>query len=101
MTLARAQTSPAVGYRFPGFAPHEQDYEPSEDHFANMNTALQLMLLSPGDDGMASGGALLFPAWPCEWDVDFKLSAPRNTVVSGRFVGGKLVQFTVDPTECA
>ena len=50
-TLARANTPPAKGYRFPAFAPHEQDYAPSEDHLANMNTALQLMLLSPADDG--------------------------------------------------
>eukprot|EP00928_Gymnodinium_smaydae_P014834 TRINITY_DN15447_c0_g1_i3.p1 TRINITY_DN15447_c0_g1~~TRINITY_DN15447_c0_g1_i3.p1 ORF type:complete len:786 (+),score=86.08 TRINITY_DN15447_c0_g1_i3:311-2359(+) len=76
MTLERALIKPAVGYRFPAFAPHFQDYQPSEDHYANMNTALQLMLLSPADDGLDSGGALLFPAWPCEWDVDFKLAAP-------------------------
>ena len=27
--LARAKTAPATGYRFQGFAPHEQDYEVS------------------------------------------------------------------------
>jgi hypothetical protein len=27
--LQRAKTAPAKGYRFQGFAPHEQDYEPS------------------------------------------------------------------------
>ena len=33
---ARALTAPALGYRFPAFAPHEQqDYGPSADHFAN------------------------------------------------------------------
>ena len=36
----------------------------TEDHFANMNSALQLMLLSPADDGLASGGSLLFPVSP-------------------------------------
>ena len=30
MTLERALTPPATGYRFPAFAPHFQDYEPSE-----------------------------------------------------------------------
>lgn len=97
MTLDRAITAPAKGYRFPGFAPHMQDYEPSEDHLANMNTALQLMLLSPGDDGLSSGSALLFPAWPCEWDVDFQLMAPLNTQVSGKFANGKLVSLSVQP----
>ena len=97
--LERSASPPAAGYRFPAFAAHYQDYEPSEDHLANMNTALQLMLLAPADDGLAAGGALLFPAWPCAWDVDFKLAAPRNTVVSGRLVGGKLEALTVEPPE--
>ena len=44
--LARAFTPPAAGYRFPGFAPHEQDFDPSADHFANMNRALQVLSLS-------------------------------------------------------
>ena len=99
MVLARAQTNPAVGYRFPAFMPHMQDYEPSEDHLANMNTALQLMLLLPLDDDVTSGGIVLFPAWPCEWDVDFTLSAPRNTTVSGEFVDGALRTLSVVPPE--
>ena len=37
--LQRVHTPPAAGYRFPGFAPHEQDFDPSADHFANMNRA--------------------------------------------------------------
>ena len=45
--LERSRTEPATGYRFPAFMPHLQDYQPSEDHLANMNTALQLMLLAP------------------------------------------------------
>lgn len=32
--LGRANTAPAKGYRFPTMAPHEQDYEPSSDHFS-------------------------------------------------------------------
>ena len=99
MVLSRATAAPAVGYRFPGFASHNQDYEPSEDALVNMNTALQLMLLSPADDGLEAGGALLFPAWPCAWDVDFKMAAPRNTVVSGRLVNGTLHDFAVHPAE--
>jgi hypothetical protein len=46
--ISRALTPPAIGYRFPGFSPHLQDYEPSVDHLANMNNALQWMLLQPG-----------------------------------------------------
>jgi hypothetical protein len=39
----------------------------------------------------------LFPAWPREWDVDFKLHAPRNTTVSGRLKGGTLTDLVVTP----
>ena len=42
LLLQRAATSPAQGYRWPGFAPHEQDFDPSSDHFANMNRCLQV-----------------------------------------------------------
>ena len=38
-------------------------------------------------------------AWPCSWDVEFKLAAPRNTVVSGKMEGGVLVDFDVSPGE--
>jgi hypothetical protein len=44
---------------------------------------------------------LLLPAWPAEWDVDFKLHAPYNTVVEGRYAGGKLVELRVTPQERA
>jgi len=54
MVVGRAKTGPAKGYRFQGFAPHEQDYEPSADHFANMNSALNWMLLMPADDGQGA-----------------------------------------------
>ena len=39
------------------------------------------MLLQPADDG-AAGSSIAFGAWPCAWDVDFKLAAPLNTTVS-------------------
>ena len=48
------------------------------------------MLLSPADDGLAAGGALLFPAWPCAWDADFKLRAPR---ASGQIEGPRAVRW--------
>lgn len=48
--VARATASPAKGFRFPGFAAHYQDYEPSLDHFGFMRTGLDYMLLAPLDD---------------------------------------------------
>jgi len=99
MAMARAKTAPAAGYRFQGFAPHEQDYEPSADHFANMNSALNWMLVQPADD--AAGSSLVFAAWPCEWDVDFKLHAPMNTTVEAVLKNKKLVRFVVTPASRA
>ncbi|UQZ80912.1 hypothetical protein SK3146_00068 [Paenibacillus konkukensis] len=39
----------------------------------------------------------LLPAWPREWDVDFKLHAPGQTVVQGQVRGGKLIGLSVTP----
>ena len=39
----------------------------------------------------------LFPAWPKEWEVDFKLHAPRQTTVEGILRDGKLVSLKVTP----
>eukprot|EP00948_MAST-09A_sp_MAST-9A-sp1_P003145 g3145.t1 len=95
MVTERALVKPATGYNFPTFSQHYQDYEPSEDHFANMNTALQLMLIQSRDDG--SDGVFLFPAFPCSWDVDFVLHGPSNAVLTGKFAEGKLVDLHVQP----
>ena len=43
----------------------------------------------------------LLPAWPEGWEVDFKLHAPFNTVVEGRYAGGKLEYLQVTPPERA
>ena len=82
-------------YRFPTFSKPFFDYVPGVDHFANMNTAINLMLLQPADD--VNGSALLFGAWPCEWDVEFQLRGPRNTTVAGLLQGGVLRHLTVTP----
>ena len=42
---------------------------------------------------------LLFPAWPKQWDVDFKLKAPFQTTVQGKFKDGKLEDLFVSPPE--
>lgn len=69
--------------------------EPSADHYGNMNSALNWMLLQPADD--ANGTATAFPSWPCAWDVDFKLKAPMNTTVEATLRNGDLVKFVVTP----
>ena len=100
MVLDRATNSPPEkGYRYPAFAPHLQDSEPSADHYANLMTALQTMLLQAGGD--AANSLILFPAWPCNVDVSFKLWGALNTTVDVVFAGGKLVSLNVMPPERA
>ena len=43
---------------------------------------------------------LLLPAWPCAWDVEFKVHAPLGTVITGQLKQGKL-QYQVTPTNRA
>ena len=50
-------------------------------------------LLQPGEDG----AVVAFPAWPCHWDVHFRLYAPWNTTVEGVWQGGAVVNLTVVP----
>ena len=55
-------------------------------------TALQAMLLQV--DGKK---IYLFPAWPKDWDVNFKLHALYNTTVEGELRDGKVVSLKVKP----
>ena len=96
----RALASNHGGYRFAGFAGHYQDYEPSLDHYGFMRTGLNYMLLSPLDD--AKRGMLIFPTFPTQqWDVRFKLHAPKNTVIEASCQGGKLEYLIVTPPQRA
>ena len=39
----------------------------------------------------------ILPAWPKEWDVDFKLHAPYQTVVQCNLRSGKVTELKVTP----
>ena len=54
--------------------------------------AFQAMLLQT--DGQK---IFLLPAWPKEWDVDFRLHAPQQTVVEGVYRDGRLASLKVTP----
>ena len=53
---------------------------------------LQEMLMQTIGDSI-----LLFPAWPKEWDVDFKLHAPGKTTVECLLVNGEITKLKVTP----
>jgi hypothetical protein len=46
---------------------------------------LQEMLMQTGDERL-----LLLPAWPEDWEVDFKLHAPDKTVVEAKVKDGRV-----------
>ncbi|HAR37077.1 MAG TPA: hypothetical protein DCR87_09330 [Acidobacteria bacterium] len=37
----------------------------------------------------------LLPAWPGEWDVDFKVHAPYRTVIEGQVRHGQITKLKV------
>jgi len=82
------------GRRFPAFWGPGHDYVPDHNWGGSGMIGVQEMLLQT--DGHT---IYLLPAWPQDWDVQFKLHAPYNTVVSGQFVNGKLVDLEVTPKE--
>ncbi len=57
------------------------------------------VVVQPADEFSVEAGGrhVVFPAWPCEWDVSFQLAAPNRTTVSGQLRNGELSQFSVEP----
>jgi len=82
------------GSRFPAFWGPNYDWIPDQDHGGNLLNTVQTMLMQT--DGKK---ILLFPAWPKDWDVEFKLHAPGNTTVEGVLRDGKVEELTVVPGE--
>lgn len=80
--------------RFPAFWGHNYDWTPDQDHGGVLMKALQAMLMQ------TEGRKIyLFPAWPKEWDVYFKLHAPYRTAIEGKLMNGELVELKVTPKE--
>lgn len=81
--------------RYPAFWDNtEFCARPDIDHGGAGMVQLQEMLLQTVGDRI-----LLLPAWPSDWDVDFKLHAPRQTVVEARVRDGQIKDLRVDPPE--
>jgi len=81
------------GSRFPAFWGPNYDWVPDQDHGGVLLKALQAMLMQA--DGRK---IVLLPAWPKDWDAEFKLRAPYGTVVSGRVEQGRVTRLSVKPT---
>lgn len=78
--------------RFPAFWGPNYDWTPDQDHGGVLMKALQAMLMQTEGKKI-----YLFPAWPKEWNVHFKLHAPYRTVIEGKLVEGELVELKVIP----
>ncbi len=80
-------------HRFPAFWGPGFDWTPDHNWGGSGMIGLQEMLLQTTDDGKI----LLFPAWPKEWDVRFKLHAPKNTTVEAELKNGEVKITKVIP----
>ena len=89
--VKRARSKHAAS-RFPAFWGPNYDWVPDQDHGSVLLKAVQALVMQT--DGRTIH---LLPAWPKDWDADFKLHAPGKTVVEGTVRNGKLVSFTVSP----
>ncbi len=78
--------------RFPAFWGPNMNALPDQDHGSVTLIALQRMLMQCDGDTIR-----LAPAWPKDWNANFKLHAPKNTTVEGRVENGKLTDLKVTP----
>lgn len=82
------------GRRFPAFWGPGFDWTPDHNWGGSGMIGLQEMLLQTNGKKI-----YLFPAWPKNWDVHFKLHAPYNTTVEATVKDGKVVSLIVLPKE--
>ena len=68
------------------------DQRPDMDHGGSAMIQLQEMLMQTAGDKI-----ILLPAWPEEWDVDFKLHAPGNTIVECVYKNREVISLRVTP----
>jgi hypothetical protein len=80
-------------HRFPAFWGPGFDWTPDHNWGGSGMIGLQEMLLQTTEDGKI----LLFPAWPREWNVHFKLHAPKNTTVEAELKDGKVRVISIIP----
>lgn len=81
-------------HRFPAFWGPGYDWTPDHNWGGSGMIGMQEMLMQEVD-----GKLYLFPAWPREWDVRFRLHASANTVVEAELKSGKVVRVKVTPSE--
>lgn len=89
LSLAKLSNGP---HRFPAFWGPGYDWTPDHNWGGSGMIGLQEMLLQTNGEQI-----LLFPAWPKEWNVHFKLHAPGETTVEATLKNGKVTDLKVFP----
>ena len=80
-------------YRFPAFWDPGFDWAPDLNRGGAAMIGLQEMLLQESPDGTP----ILFPAWPREWNVSFRLRATGGRVVEATMNGGRITSHCKTP----
>ncbi|PHN02424.1 DUF5703 domain-containing protein [Flavilitoribacter nigricans] len=80
------------GRRFPAFWGPGFDWVPDHNWGGSGMIGLQEMLVQSHGDKI-----YLFPAWPAEWDVRFKLHAPQDTRIEAELRNGQVNIIRVEP----
>lgn len=89
LTIQKLQDS---GRRFPTWWGPGKDWAPDHNWGGSGMIGLQEMLMQT--DGKK---IYLFPSWPLDWNVRFKLHAPYNTIIEGILKDGKIQALKVTP----
>ncbi|WP_163399566.1 DUF5703 domain-containing protein [Flavobacterium fluviatile] len=80
--------------RFPAFWGPGFDWVPDHNWGGSGMIGMQEMLLQEAD-----GKIYLFPAWPIDWNVHFKLHASQNTIIEAEVQNGITKIIKVVPPE--
>ncbi len=81
-------------HRFPAFLGPGFDWTPDHNWGGSGMIGLQEMLLQTDGDKI-----YLFPAWPANRDISFRLHAPDKTIVDAELKEAKIVKLDVMPEE--
>lgn len=77
-------------YRFPAFWESGFDWAPDHNRGGAAMIGLQEMLLQETPEGTP----ILFPAWPKEWNVSFRLHGSKGQVIEASMENGKIIKLT-------
>lgn len=74
-------------YRYPAFWDRGYDWAPDHNRGGAAMIGLQEMLLQEKEDGEV----ILFPAWPRQWNVKFRLHASDGRVIEAEMKNGETI----------